>query len=210
MFTYDKENHKGYVDGKLIPSITQLLAIMFPMEDIPSERLEKAAIRGTKVHEDIELFNQGIKEHCETQEGKNYEILANVYGLKVYDSEQQILLTDDQGKIIAYGTLDVIFEITKDTNFANKGELVLSDYKTTAQFINEKVEWQTNFYALGYEELNICKIHKVAGIWLRDDIKQIRPLKKLDRDLVESKLYELVKKWEALNGNTNDSNGVVE
>lgn len=195
MFEYDKENHKGYVNGKLIPSITQLLAIMFPMGEIPADRLEKASERGIKVHEDIELFNQGLKEHCETQEGKNYELLANAYGLKVYDSEQQILLTDDDGEIIAYGTLDVIFEITKDTDFAKTGELVLSDFKTVAQFNNEKVEWQVNFYALGYEELNIVKIHKVSGIWLRDDIKQLRLLKKYDREIVRTKLYELVQEW---------------
>lgn len=199
MFTYDKENHKGYVDGKLIPSITQLLSIMFPMEEIPFERLEKASERGTKVHKDIELFNQGIKEHCDTQEGKNFEILANVYGLKIYDSEQQILFANDNGEIIAYGTLDAIFEIKKDTGFANENELVLADYKTTAQFDNDKVEWQTNFYAMGYEELNICKIHKVCGIWLRDDIKQIKPLKKLDREIVKAKLYELVELWKAKN-----------
>lgn len=200
MFTYDKENHKGYVNGKLIPSITQLLAIMFPMEeDIPADKLEKAAERGTNVHNDIELFNKGLIEHCETKEGKNFEILANVYGLKIYDSEQQVLLTDDNGEIIAYGTLDAIFEITKDTQFANKGELVLSDYKTVAQFDNQKVEWQTNFYALGYEETNICKIHKVCGIWLRDDISQIRLLKKLDRSVVSQKLYELVEEWNKRN-----------
>ena len=195
MFRYDSENHKGYVDDKLIPSITQLLAIMFPMEEIPMDRLEKAAVRGTNVHEDIETFNHGIKEHCETKEGKNYEILANVYGLNVYDSEQQVLLSDDNGEIIAYGTLDVIFKIAKDTNFAKKGELVLGDYKTVAQFDNEKVEWQVNFYALGYEELNKCKINKVCGVWLRDDIKQIRLLKKLDHDIVANKLYELVQEW---------------
>lgn len=199
MFTYDKETHKGYVDGKLIPSITQLLAIVYPMEEIPFDRLEKAAERGTQVHEDIDLFNKGLKEHCETREGKNYEILANVYGLKIYDSEQQILLTDDDGEIIAYGTLDAIFEITKDTGFANKGELVLGDFKTVAQFVNDKVEWQVNFYAIGYEELNICKIHKVCGIWLRDDTKQIRPLKKMDRQVVKAKLYELVELWKAKN-----------
>ena len=199
MFTYDKKNHKGYVNGKLIPSITQLLAIMFPMEEIPFDRLEKAANRGTKVHNDIELYNQGLKDHCETKEGKNYEILANVYGLKVYDSEQQLLFADDNGEIIAYGTLDIIFEITKDTNFAKIGELVLGDYKTVAQFEKEKVEWQTNFYALGYEETNICKIHKVCGIWLRDDIKQIRPLKKMDHQVVKAKLYELVELWKAKN-----------
>ena len=199
MFTYDKENHKGYFNGKLIPSITQLIAIMFPMGEIPFERLEKAAERGTNVHEDIELFNQGLKEHCETTEGKNFEILANVYGLKTYDSEQQIFITDDNGEIIAYGTLDAIFKITKDTKFANKGELVLGDYKTVSQFENEKVEWQVNFYALGYEEINKVKIDKVCGIWLRDDTKQIRPLKKLDKEIVAQKLYELVNKWRKQN-----------
>lgn len=199
MFRYDNENHKGYVDDKLIPSITQLLAIMFPMEEIPMDRLEKAAARGTNVHEDIELFNQGVKEHCDTTEGKNFEILATVYGLTPFDSEQQILLTDDDGKIIAYGTLDSIFKISKDTNFAKKGELVLSDYKTVSQFDNEKVEWQVNFYALGYEELNKVKIDKVCGIWLRDDIKQIRPLKKLDRQVVSNKLQELVNEWNKKN-----------
>lgn len=199
MFTYDKETHKGYVNGKLIPSITQLLAIMYPMEEIPFERLEKASEKGTQVHQDIELFNKGISEHCETKEGKNFEILVNVYGLKIYDNEQQLLFADDNGEIIAYGTFDAIFETTKDTSFANKGELVLADYKTVAQFINEKVEWQVNFYALGYEETNICKIHKVCGIWLRDDIKQIRPLKKMDREVVKAKLYELVELWKAKN-----------
>lgn len=199
MFTYDKKTHKGYVDGKLIPSITQLIALEYPMADIPADRLEKASERGNKVHEDIELFNQGLKEHCETQEGANFECLSNAFGLKIYDSEQQILLTDDDGEIIAYGTLDAIFKITKDTELAKTGETVLGDFKTVAQFDNKKVELQVNLYALGYEELNKVKIDKVCGIWLRDETKQIRVLKKWETNDIKAKLYELVEKWGVTN-----------
>lgn len=196
-FTYDAENHKGYYKGKQIPSVTQLIAIKFPMDNsIPEERLAKASERGKRIHNDIELFNKGVVDHCETTEGHSYELIIKKFGFSIYDTEKQVFIRDKNDDIIAFGTLDIVL---KDNN----GNLSVDDIKTICQFDNEKVGLQCNIYALAYEEEYQVKIKNLNGIWVRDNekdhIAQLRPLKRLDNSVVYKEVVELVEKWHEQN-----------
>lgn len=196
-FTYNAEEHKGFYKGKQIPSITQLIAIKFPMESsIPEERLAKASERGKKIHEDIELFNKGVVDHCETSEGHSYELIIKKFGFSVYDTEKQVLIENGDGEIIAFGTFDIIL---KD----QEGNLSLNDIKTICQFDNEKVSLQCNMYAFAYEQEYEVKINSLNGIWVRDNekehIAQLKPLKRLDNSIVYHEIVDLVKEWHKRN-----------
>lgn len=198
-FTYDAEKHLGFVDGKLIPSITQLLDLDFPMGNISESVLKQASERGSFIHHDIELYNQGAIERCNTASGVNYQRLVKSFSMGVFDTEKQVLIKDESGEIIAYGTLDIVLAVNEDNLFAKKGELVLADVKTVSQFNNAKVELQTNMYAFGYEQMGIAKIDKLAGIWVRtnekENIAQIRVFEKYDADKTYKIIVDLVNHW---------------
>ena len=57
---YIDEIHQYLVDGVCVPSITQILKIKFgnKYENIDKQVLERAAKKGTKVHEAIENFEK--------------------------------------------------------------------------------------------------------------------------------------------------------
>ena len=58
LFTYDEEKHLGYYNGKPIPSVTQLVNLVYPMnENIPMDRLQNAATKGTELHEGLLTLN---------------------------------------------------------------------------------------------------------------------------------------------------------
>lgn len=188
-FTYDAELHIGRNSkGEIIPSITQLLNIKFPMADIKESVLKKAAERGTKVHADIENFNKGIAESCETLEGRNFVRLIQALKLKVVASEQQLVLYGDDNEPICYGTTDLLF--------ANDDlELVISDIKTVSKLEHEKVTWQLNFYRLMWEIKNERKIVGASAVWVRDMKAQYIPLPIYDNEIVKTELLDLVAKW---------------
>ena len=55
---YDDESHTYIVDGVIVPSVTQILAVKFGNKyaGVNRSTLERAASRGTAIHEAIENF----------------------------------------------------------------------------------------------------------------------------------------------------------
>lgn len=230
-FVFDKENHIGYFKGKVIPSITQLVGILFPMGNIKDEVLKNASERGTKVHEDIDNFNLGLVSSCGTKEGKNWVLLMKSLDFKCVCSEFEVLYRDDEGNIIAYGHADQLLRacsyvyldnegklrVEKEPTFEggetilySKGEIILNDNKTVSQFDNDKVELQLNLYAIGeienaVDDFILKKVSKLIGTWVRDDEKaQIRPLKLWEKETsTRPLLLDLISKWKE-NNNGND------
>lgn len=197
MFRYNAETHQGFWNDKLIPSITQLISLVYPMsENINDNVLAKASKRGTAIHEDIEKFNMGAIDKCETIEGQHYAKLIELLGLKIVDTEKQVLIRDENDNVIAYGTLDQVLIATKDTDFAEKGDIVLLDTKTVSQVENEKVEMQVNMYAFAYEIMEDKNINKLGCVWVRgEEIAQVRPLHKWESSKTYLTIEELVGKW---------------
>ena len=203
LFEYDELNHIGYYQGEIVPSVTQLLDLLFPIDkDIPADRIQKAAERGTEIHDRIAQVNEVFRDCTDKeyedllkdtikyaiksgmQELIDYVSLIKAYKLIPYESEKMVFLLDENQDLICYGTLDFIAKskesitFNEDTLF-EEGDYYLFDFKTTSLFATEKTSWQTMAYSIAYKQAYNLPINKTFGIWLRDGVK-IMPLHSLD------------------------------
>ena len=212
LFTYDPETHVGRYDGKVVPSVTQLVDMLYPMsEDIPEERLKVAAERGTKIHGDIENINIGfdnfndyeknLKEaidkaiKSDSKELKDYVSILSAYKLQPYDYEELIFLLDENQDLICFGHYDFTAMAKEDNILFREGHLYLFDVKTTSQFDKRKVAFQMSIYALAYEQSAINPITNIFGLWLRDGVSLI-PLERKDNNLLINICKGLAKQYE--------------
>lgn len=165
---YIDEIHQYLVDGLCIPSITQLIKIKFgnKYNGISKEVLQKAANKGSEMHEAIELYEKEGKE-SDIPELRNYKFLKKHYKWEVLQSEIPIILFNDD-KPIAAGRLDQVIKIGDE-----KG---INDLKRTSTFDKDYVALQTNLYRIGYQQSYDEKIDFVSGIHLRDNTRKFYKL----------------------------------
>ena len=161
---YIDEIHQYLVDGLCIPSITQLIKIKFgkKYDGISKEVLQRAANKGTEMHEAIELYEKEGKE-SDIPELRNYKFLKKHYKWEVIQSEIPIILFKDD-KPIAAGRLDQVIKIGEE-----KG---INDLKRTSAFDKDYVALQTNLYRIGYQQSYDEKIEFVSGTHLRDNTRK--------------------------------------
>lgn len=223
LFTYDEQNHLGYYNGKLVPSVTQLVDLVYPMnENIPLDRLQNAADKGSELHEalltvntmfdnpkqfgkqleDTMTFIQGANV-CK-QELNDYLSLLSVYGLRPFDYENLVFLLDENDELVCYGHYDCVVQATKDIDIGDKhlfteNYLYLIDYKRTSSFNRQKVGLQTSIYSVAYEQMSKNFISNVYGVWFNEGIKLI-PLNRQDNDFIISLCKKLKQVWENKNG----------
>jgi len=164
LFNQEKHTYTNKITGETYKGITgTLIHRLFPnkYKDIPKAVLDRAAEKGSIVHETIELTETiGITPNSE--EGKNYLKLKEAYGLKFLESEYTV------SDLEHYATnIDGIYEV--EDNIVD-----IADYKTTAKFDKESVSWQLSICAY-FLELNNphIKVRKLFGIWLRGCIAQL-------------------------------------
>ena len=196
-FTYNEEEHLGYYDGRLIPSITQLLEIEYPMVNVNEELLKSSAEYGSNVHLDIENIVNG--ELPATEEGCMYQALCNAYKLKQIGSEELVFIIDIKTEEpIAYGHLDAIMLSTEDTIFANNGDTILCDFKTCNTINRKKVEKQCNLYNLARKQTYGLEVDKLCCMQLKDkDNKaKIYRLNRWELEQVYSYCLTLKEKWQ--------------
>lgn len=224
LFTYDEENHLGYYNGVLVPSTTQLLDIVFPLDkDIPTERLVNASERGTEIHELIETLNsyfdnpfeykhnlevvnevaKNLSNKAGKKELKDYVAFLNAYKLKPFDYEELIFLLDENGDLICYGHYDCTFQATQDISVDDidlfrENQLYMVDFKTTSLFAKKKTQLQLSIYALAYEQSSKNFITNIYGLWLREGVKLI-PLNRQDNTYVIKLCKELRKIYDSRN-----------
>lgn len=165
LFEPEAHTYTNTETGELLKGITStLIHRLFPNKyaDIPEEVLRKAAERGTKVHEELELINSlGIDPVSD--EGKNYVSIVENEGLKYLASEYTV------SDLEHYATnIDVVYDV-------EDGVVDIADYKTTSKFDRESVSWQLSICAYFLEKNNPdVKVRNLYGIWLRgEDISQL-------------------------------------
>lgn len=199
LFKYDPENHLGYYKNKLIPSTTQLIEVLYPLDDtIPEDRLKNAAERGTNVHSLVEDVNEIVREkglHRALTEDLiaftgqteivDYFSLLHTYKLQPYDFEQLVFLLDENDEPICYGHYDLVVQAREDIAPFTKDSLYLTDVKTTSLFDKKKVALQTAIYRVGYNQTGngYCE-PQTFGIWLRDGVKLIPLDPKEENELI--------------------------
>ena len=160
-FYQEQHIYKNLATGEMLKGITgTLLHRINPnkYKDIPKYILDKAAERGSMVHEDIELA-ETLGVTPSTQEGKNYLELKKQHGLIFLESEYTV------SDLEHYATnIDAIYDVEENI-------VDIADYKTTSKFDKESVSWQLSICAY-FLELNNphVKVRKLFGIWLRGDI----------------------------------------
>lgn len=185
LFIYDEETHTGLYEGSVVPSITQLISVIYPMsEDISTQNLENASNRGTEIHKWIKkvnkvtvaygknnpAYNSNIKEVI------NYYRLTKAYHLVADSCEETVFLLDENGDLIAYGHYDQVLKVVEPTEgiFETKGEFIMSDNKTVSSYSDDKVKLQTEMYRTAYRQCFNDKISdRTCGIHIRDDIANI-------------------------------------
>lgn len=164
---YIDESHTYLVDGIIVPSVTQLLHRKFnkKYDGISAEVLNKAAIRGTRIHKDIEEYCRLGKEP-EYSETKDFIFVTKKNGLTVKENEIPIIL--DLGGETFAGRLDLILEA--------EGELAVADIKTTATLDKEYLAYQLNLYRLGAIQSYGYDIKRLYGIHLKNGTRKAVPI----------------------------------
>ena len=196
LFTYNEETHTGFYNGELVPSCTQLIDVLYPLnERIPEKNIKNAATRGTEIHDIIEKINLAImggktiqELYVEEQslESSQYLELLHAYNLKPVMAEKIVFLLDEDGELICYGHFDFVCECEKTNAIFECLEYYLMDLKTTSVFDKKKTALQTQVYRVALnQELNNELNGKTCGVWLRDNNANLYPFEKVeDKDII--------------------------
>ena len=128
------ESHTYYCEGEPVPSVTQILhnqGIAPQYSDVAPAVLEKAAARGTLIHEEIQRYVD-CGEPGMTEEFGLFVDLCEKEELKFYGAEVIVC----NGSVA--GTLDLVG--------SHNGKRILADVKTTATEDKEYWRWQLGLY----------------------------------------------------------------
>lgn len=155
---FNQESHTYTLDGRELQGITGMLSRqLFPdkYRAVPEAVLQRAAERGSFVHENCELADSlGIVPAC--TEARNYVALKERHGLVTAANEY--LVSDNEHFA---SCIDVVFE-------AGDAVCDLGDIKTTYALDKEYVSWQLSVYAVMFERQNPgVKVRRLYAIWLR-------------------------------------------
>lgn len=173
--TFDPERHLYRLDGAVLPSVTQLMKPLSAAkyDGIDESIMDKAAKRGTAVHEAIEFYNAcGVMEIAPEFSGYTDAYLQwfdrfkpNIFGSEIMTYH----------KILHYaGTVDVLAEFC--------GKTWLIDLKTTAVINDMLTSVQLEAYAQALGTHGIEVDHKAILHLRRDGEWKFKTYRKRDTE----------------------------
>jgi len=164
--TFEKTNHIYTINGKKVVSITQLIDHVLPKKykKVDPEILQKAADRGTHLHDMIEQFER-FENTYEDYEFKQYVSLKKQHQWDVLESEKIVILKES-GIPIAAGRFDMIVKSPYINGFG------IADVKRTAHIHTDHIKLQLNLYKKAYEQTYRKKIHYLKCIHIRNRLKE--------------------------------------
>lgn len=178
--SFDAEAHRYFLNGVELSGITGLLhKHIFPQmyADIPQFVLDRAAERGTMVHESIELLDAGFAPAESTPELESYKRIKAENGLSTVANEY--LVTDKEH--FASG-IDLVLSDKEDN-------IILADIKTTSVLNKEYVRWQLSIYSYLFELQNPeVKVSKLYALWLRGDNSEFAEVERIDTATIKDLL----------------------
>lgn len=217
-FRYDSVNHIGYYNGKIVPSVTQLVNILYPLDDdIPESRLKSAAEKGTQMHSKLEDINElfvnnnwgfysNLKQAIDyvndsliSKEEKDYVSILQAFQLEPHSFEQLVFLLDENANLICYGHYDLVVKAKADITFDDEplfieDHLYLLDYKRTSLSNRIKTQLQLNIYKVAYEQMTSNQISGLNELWFNDGLKLL-PLKLYEKDYIIELCKRLAKSY---------------
>lgn len=177
---FTPEDHRYFLKGRELSGITGLIKSQLfkdKYKDIPQFVLDRAAERGTMIHESIELLDGGFAPAELTPELENYKRIKAENGLSTVENEY--IVTD--GEHFASG-IDLVLSDKEDN-------IILADIKTTSVLDKEYVMWQLSIYAYFFEVQNPgLKVGKLYALWLRGDKSEFAEVQRIDTDIVKDLL----------------------
>lgn len=176
---FNQEEHMYSLNGMTLKGITGMIkSQLFPdmYKDIPQYILDKAAERGTMVHESIELFDAGFEPKDTTPELESYKRIKRENELTTLANEY--IVTDREH-----------FASAIDLVLCKGDDIILTDIKTTYSLDKEYVRWQLSIYAYLFELQNPeLKVSKLYALWLRDDKSEFVEVKRVEFDTIKDLL----------------------
>lgn len=190
---YFDDTHTYLVDGMIVPSITQIMKLKFnkKYEGIDTEILNRAAEKGTMVHEAIENYCK-TGEVGELKEVRNFKFLQKQYKFEVIENEVPIIIFKENIPVAA-GRLDLVIKINDQIGGA--------DIKRTSELDKNYLAYQLNLYRIGYKQCYGIDWNFLKGVHLRDDVRKFISIPinaKMAWELIEEYLN---KEGEKNNGN---------
>jgi len=176
---YLDEEHIYLCNGVIIPSVSQILHLVFPdkYKNVNKKILNAKAKYGTELHNYIEQYENGVitqkLNYIQEASFNQYLRLKNKYKIEVIEQEKIV-----NYKNIYAGRYDMIANVN--------GSYSLCDIKTTAELDKEYLSWQLSLYE--YESKK--KFEKLYAIWLpKEDLGKLveieRKTKKEIKELLE-------------------------
>lgn len=173
------DEHRYFLEGKELQGITGVIhKHIFPdmYKNIPQFVLNKAAERGSQVHQRIEMLDAGFYPQKLSPELRNYILTKKENNLTTIANEY--IVSDNENFASA---IDLVFE--------RDGEVILADIKTTSVLNKEYVRWQLSIYAYFFELLNPnLKVSKLYALWLRDEKSAFVEVERIDVELIKELL----------------------
>lgn len=175
--TFNEELHKYCIDGKEIPSVTQILQRQGISPDyhfVKKSVLDAAAKKGTIVHKEIEEYNKSGAIGF-TPELSQYVDFVEMKQLKPVLSE--VMVWCDRFA----GTFDELLE-------TESGEYYLADNKVTSSFHTDSVAWQLSLYAYAFKSVYGIRINGIIGFHFKDGNLSVHELALKTDDEIEQML----------------------
>lgn len=143
---FDAASHTYRLDGRLVPSVTQVLAPLNDYSMVPPDILEAARIFGTHVHEACDLFNRDELDWASLDP----ELVPYVEAWKRFIEESGAVVIASECRVfhdlLGYaGSPDVVLAWGK--------RIVIPDIKATA-VVPATVGPQTCAYAKAYQRMH--------------------------------------------------------
>lgn len=172
---FNQEAHTYTLNGVQLQGITGMIERqLFPKkyENVPQFILDRAAERGSFVHEVCELVDDLGVSHA-SLEAKNYQKLKEENNLLYEVSEY--LVSDNE---YFASCIDKVYR-------ESESEFSLGDIKTTYKLDNEYVRWQLSIYAYLFELQNPwAKVKRIFAIWLRGEIAELVEEERIPSDII--------------------------
>lgn len=177
---FNEEQHTYTLGDKQLSGITSIIKkYLFPdmYAAVSQAVLNKAAERGTRIHNLIQLWTMGILSQEDIAELQPFLDAFHAAGLDGWEPEY--LVSDNES---VASSIDLVC-LDKD------GNIILCDIKTTSVLHTEYLRWQLSIYAYLFERQNPgLKVHGLKAIHIRDGKCSIVDVARFTDELVESLL----------------------
>lgn len=159
---FEPVKHQYTVNDKKVMSVTQLIDVVLgkPYKNVDPVILQKAADKGTALHDMIERYER-FGEKTPSTEFRSYLALKGQHQIDVLESEKVVVI-EAYGVPIAAGRFDMVLKSPYMEGFG------IADVKRTLNLNEERLKLQLNLYKRGYEQTYKKKIKYLKCLHIRN------------------------------------------